>query len=117
MAVDQEFASGLTMRQNESIRERLREEGKSAEDQESLQQAKHQIALAIQELMASRKQRQRRQAAALRGISSNKPEPAVIAPTKAKPVKTPRPNPKLAPSPPLPESPPTPAYSSFQLKR
>lgn len=116
MAVDQEFASGLTMRQNESIRERLREEGKSAEDQESLQQAKHEIALAIQELMASRKQRQRRQAAALRGISSNKPEPTVIAPTKAK-SKTPRPNPKLAPSPPLSELPPTPAYSSFQLKR
>lgn len=116
-AVDQAFASGLTVRQNELIRERMRTEGTASEDREASHRAKHQIAECIQELMSSRKQRQRRQAAALRGMTSNKPDarPAVApVPPPAKRIKA---KPKLLPSQQVTDTPPVAAYSAFQLKR
>lgn len=116
-AVDQVFASGLTARQNALIRERLRAQGAAAEDRESLQRAKHQIATSIQELMSSRKQRQRRQAAALRGMTSNKPDARPAEVSVPPPPKRVKPKPTALPTDQAPDLPPMPAYSAFQLKR
>jgi putative transposase len=72
-ALDLDYASGLTLRQNEMIRASLREQGMK-EDRESLQKAKYEIAKVVGELMNSRKQRDRRSAANIRGISTSRPE-------------------------------------------
>ncbi|WP_211473232.1 Mu transposase C-terminal domain-containing protein [Collimonas humicola] len=74
LAIDQTYARGLTARQNEMIRTMMREQGVAAEDRVALQEAKHQLVLAVQALMASRKQRHRRKAAAIVGASSSKPK-------------------------------------------
>lgn len=73
-ALDQSYASGLTARQNEMIRGFLREQGATVEDRASLERARHELSCAVDELMSSRKQTARRRSAALRGISSSRPE-------------------------------------------
>lgn len=113
LAMDPSYACGLTVRQNELIRTSLREQGAAAEDRAALEHAKHQLAVAVQELMASRKQRHRRKAAALQGINSNKP-----APNPMKPTVTPPPAPKKSTPPDdCADAPPVPAYPSFKFSR
>lgn len=73
LALDQEYAKGLTAHQNEAIREILKEQGAAAENKPALQRARGDLIKAVDDLMASRKQRDRRRAAALRGMSSNDP--------------------------------------------
>lgn len=70
-ALDQNYARGLTARQNEMIRQVLREQGDGAEDRASLTRAREELSRAVDELISSRKQMARRRGAALRGTSSN----------------------------------------------
>jgi putative transposase len=72
-AVNYGYASGLTLLQNQLIQTRAREHARTVVNVEQLQAAKHDIAMAVQGLMVSRKQRNRRTAAAIRGMSSNSP--------------------------------------------
>lgn len=74
LAIDQTYARGLTRYQHELIRDRVREIGASEEDGEALAAAKFQLASAIDELMKSRKQKNRRRAAHMHGKTSDKPE-------------------------------------------
>ncbi len=74
LALDQGYAHGLTSMQNDLIRAAVREKGASQQNQAALQQAKQDIINAVESLMGSRKQRDRRQAAAMRGLSISKPE-------------------------------------------
>jgi putative transposase len=96
-ALDYEFMHGLTVKQNEFIREYLREQGDSVVDRAALEQARLELAQAIEELMTSRKHNARRRSAALRGITSNRTSgteiltPKTKKPSsskKAKPIKT-----------------------------
>ncbi|MCG9065768.1 DDE-type integrase/transposase/recombinase [Laribacter hongkongensis] len=72
-ALDQSYARGLTELQNQLIRRALREKGRSAQDGAALQRAKHELIQAVDGLMHSRKQRERRRGAAIVGQSSSKP--------------------------------------------
>ncbi|WAR44939.1 Mu transposase C-terminal domain-containing protein [Methylomonas rapida] len=72
-ALDYDFAHGLTVKQNEFIREQLREQGAAVVDRVALERARYELSLAIEELMTSRKHTARRRSAALRGINSSKP--------------------------------------------
>ncbi len=72
-ALDQEYAKGLTQKQNELVRAHLREQGIEVENRGALQRARAEIVQTVEALMASRKQRDRRRAAAIRGMSSNRP--------------------------------------------
>ncbi|WFP49310.1 DDE-type integrase/transposase/recombinase [Methylomonas sp. EFPC3] len=72
-AVDYEFAHGLTIKQNEFIRQYLREQGADIIDKVALERARNELAQAIESLMTKRKHRARRRSAALRGITSSKP--------------------------------------------
>jgi putative transposase len=96
-ALDYEFMHGLTVKQNEFIREYLREQGDSVVDRAALEQARLELAQAIEELMTSRKHNALRRSAALRGITSNRTSgteiltPKTKKPSsskKAKPIKT-----------------------------
>jgi putative transposase len=73
-AIDQVYAKGLTRYQHELIRKRVRETGASEEDGEALAEAKFQLASVIDELMKSRKQKNRRRAAHMHGKTSDKPQ-------------------------------------------
>jgi len=84
-ALHLDYASGLTITQNEMIRANVREQGAVKEDRVSLQKAKHEIAQVVGELMASRKQRDRRTAAKIRGISTSKPDELQSSTTKPRP--------------------------------
>lgn len=116
MALDQDYAKGLTAKQNEMIRALLKEQGATTEDKPSLHRARKDLIQAVDELMVSRKQRDRRKSGAIRGMSSNHPErdlkPATPPggepiPKKTKPVPACEVNQARLPSP-LP---------TFQLKR
>ena len=113
LALDQSFARGLSLRQNETIRDLLREQGASAEDPIALQRARSQLSQSISALMVSRKQTARRRGAALKGFSSNLPSGAAAPPG---PTPTPRPAamPLICPS--VKDEPPQP-LGTFQLKR
>jgi putative transposase len=89
LAVDQTYARGLTTRQNELIRESLRQKGAATEDTAALLRAKHELAETVEELMGSRKQRQRRRAGAIRGFSSSKPQGSIVTPSEAKRARPP----------------------------
>jgi len=81
-AVDYEFAHGLTVKQNEFIRQYLREQGAVVIDKVVLERARYELSQAVEALMTNRKHTARRRSAALRGISSNKPsgsEPSTVA--------------------------------------
>lgn len=94
LALNQEHARGLTLRQNELIRTSLREKGESGQDRPALERARQDIIKTVDTLMASRKQRDRRRAAAIRGLSSSKPEESLsdgsqkeLVPSFKKPAK------------------------------
>lgn len=72
-ALDYEFAHGLTVKQNEFIRQHLREQGAEIIDKVAVERARYELAQAIETLMTNRKHVARRRSAALRGISSSKP--------------------------------------------
>lgn len=112
LALDQSFARGLSLRQNETIRDLLREQGASAEDPIALQRARSQLSESISALMVSRKQTARRRGAALKGFSSNLPGGAA-APLA--PMPTPRPA-RSGPTDSAKDIPPQP-LETFQLKR
>jgi putative transposase len=74
LAADQAYAKGLTLTQHQLLRQQVREAGKDAEDTQELITAKYQMAVALEQLVTSRKQRTRRRAAQVHGITSTKPQ-------------------------------------------
>jgi putative transposase len=111
-AINYEYASGLTQLQNDLIQTKIREEGLAATNQENLQQAKHDLVQAVQQLMISRKQKNRRTAASIRAMSSAKPHADFLNTSSAtKPTKIVKLRQKTNQS----NQMPTPAYGSFQL--
>jgi len=90
-ALYQDYAKGLTQVQHELIQEQLREDGKAATDPQALMQAKYALAISVDQLVESRKQRTRRRAAKIQGITSGHPE----ANFQPKPPVTPKPKPVL----------------------
>ena len=81
-AVALEYAKGLTLYQHQLLQELVREKGKSAEDTKALMESRYQLAKAIDTMMHSRKQRSRRKAAHMHGVSSAKPDARFQAPTQ-----------------------------------
>jgi putative transposase len=81
LAASQEFARGLTTKQNDLIRQVVRERGEATEDGDALMRAKLELTNFVQSLMVSRKQSHRRRSASIRGMSSSRParEVAVAA--------------------------------------
>lgn len=73
-ALDLNYARGLTVRQNEWIRQVSREKGYAVSDRNGVQRARAEITAEIENLMTSRNLKDRRRSAAMRGISSTKPE-------------------------------------------
>jgi len=73
-ALEFSYASGLTHRQHELIRQSVREAGASTADPSAVQRARAQIVSEVETLMVSRKVRTRRRSAAIRGISSSAPQ-------------------------------------------
>ncbi len=90
-AVDYGFANGLTVKQNDFIRQYLREQGAAVIDKVALERARYELAQAIEGLMTNRKHRARRRSAALRGISSSKPNGSETQ-TKTTSTKTSKPD-------------------------
>lgn len=86
-ALDLTYARGMTLRQNALIRQILREDGTNAEDRVALQRARNDIAQSVAELMTSRKQKARQRSAAIRGISSSKPQGVPVQPVQASGIK------------------------------
>lgn len=116
LALDQTYARGLTLRQNETIRDALREQGAEAEDRVALERARHDLSRSISELMVSRKQTARRRGAALKGFSSNMPggaTPPAVPQLKLLPVAHPS---RPAQADAAKDEPPQP-LETFQLKR
>lgn len=74
LAADQAYAKGLTLTQHQLLRQQVREAGKDAEDTQALITAKFQMSVALEQMVTSRKQRTRRRAAQLHGITSTKPQ-------------------------------------------
>ena len=72
-AVDYAYANGLSVRQNDLIRQAAREAGASAQDIPGRDRARADLALEVQEMAVSRKQKARHRSAAIQGISSSKP--------------------------------------------
>lgn len=116
LALDQEYAKNLTSRQNAAIRQILREQGAASENKAAIQQARTELVQAVDDLMASRKQRDRRRAAAIRGMSSNNPDINLKAGT---PQPKPLPPKKTTPSPSGEANDPAPPLPlpTFKLKR
>ena len=73
-AVDYEYAKGLTVRQNDLIRQLVREAGEEAQDLQAVHRARQALVTEVEALMTSRKLKARQRSAAIRGISSSKPE-------------------------------------------
>jgi putative transposase len=113
LAIDQTYANGLTRYQHELIRNRVREIGAAEEDGEALAEAKFQLASAIDELMKSRKQKNRRRAAHLHGKTSDKPQARFVPPNER--VKVPVTKPKLGSSIPVMARPPAAPLPTFKL--
>lgn len=72
LALDQTHARGLTSLQNKLIRAAVREKGASQQDAGALGAAKQSIVSAVETLMDSRKQKDRRRAAEIVGSSTSK---------------------------------------------
>lgn len=92
-ALNQDYAKGLTLVQHELIQQQLREEGRVAENPQALLQAKYDLAVSVDQLQQSRKQRTRRRAAKIQGITSVHPQAEI----QAKPPVTPKAKPILSP--------------------
>jgi putative transposase len=73
LALDQTYARGLTSLQNKLIRAAVREKGASQQNAGALGAAKQSIVSAVETLMDSRKQKDRRRAAEIVGSSTSKP--------------------------------------------
>lgn len=120
-ALDQNYAFGLTTLQNDMMRAAVREKGASQLNQTALQQAKQDIISAVESLMGSRKQRDRRHAATIRGLSMSKPESSLkVEPNQdkdksilnaTKPAKNKQ---QSSAAPPESDAPPTAVYSFFR---
>lgn len=89
LALDLDYAKGLSAKQNEMIRSLLREQGAASENKPALQRARNDLIQAVEKLMVSRKQRDRRKSGAIRGMSSNHPDRDLkqISPIEAPPIK------------------------------
>lgn len=81
------YANGLSARQNALVRKRARLDGAQAVNQEALQEARAAISDQVQQLMVSRKQKDRHRGAAIRGISSDRPEGTLETRRQAPPAK------------------------------
>ncbi|GAB3261460.1 Mu transposase C-terminal domain-containing protein [Chitinimonas naiadis] len=81
-ALDVSYAKGLTLQQHKLIRRLALEDGRAAVDEDALHEAKMQLADCVATLMASRKQRDRRRAAAIHGKTSTNPKRELL-PEKA----------------------------------
>jgi hypothetical protein len=75
-ALDQAQYRGLTTLQNRLLRQSLREKGASQSNKAAVLEARQELVAAVDTLIKSRKQRDRRQAAKIRGLSISKAEPA-----------------------------------------
>lgn len=76
-AINHAMASGQTLRRLKALQAKARELGHQSEDRDAVQRAKQDLVQEIDALMSSRKQKDRRKAAALKGVSSTqKPLPA-----------------------------------------
>lgn len=83
-ALDQSRARGVTERQNDLIRKIMREKGQADQDLKAYWQARQELSESVDNLLSSRKQRDRRRAAAIRGDNSNKPSKAPRPSNKSK---------------------------------
>jgi putative transposase len=70
LALDQEYASGLTREQHRLLCARARETGKGLVDNSALARAKTEIRTLVSEFALSKSQRKRQKSAALRGIGT-----------------------------------------------
>lgn len=77
-ALDLSYARGLTVRQNTWIRQQAREQANAVNNKDGVLRARADITSSISELMSSRKLKDRRRSAAMRGISSTKPEEVLL---------------------------------------
>ena len=84
-AMDQEYANGLTEIQNKVIQQSIREKGMQKVDAEALSKAKFEISQAITQMQASNKLIKNKRAAKLSGISSSKPNSALLQSPNKKP--------------------------------
>jgi len=84
-ALDQAYASGLTLVQHELIQRQIREAGHAVENPQALLQAKYDLAVSVDQLIQSRKQRTRRRAAKINGITSSHPDATLTATPPKKP--------------------------------
>lgn len=110
-----DFYNGLTLFQSTLIHSKVKEDGLSTHDAEALRRAKHQISEAVVQLLGSRKQRDRRRSAAMRGISSARPADAPSASGPTMTTRAERQHPaRLAAV--QPQAVPVP-IESFQMKR
>ncbi len=75
-ALDWAYAKGLTQHQNQLVRRLLQEKGAAKADAAALQQARSELIGMVQELMGSRKLRDRKRSARILGQSSTKPDVA-----------------------------------------
>lgn len=94
-AVDIGYAKGLTEYQHKLIREMVKEQGQAASNSQKLAESRYQLATATDELVRSRKLRQRTKGARINGASSVQPEARMTAPLPARrPSRQPIPNPE-----------------------
>lgn len=94
-AVDIGYAKGLTEYQHKLIREMLKGQGHVASNSQKLSEARFQLATVTDELVRSRKLRQRKKGARINGASSAQPEARMTAPAPARrPSRQPIPNPE-----------------------
>lgn len=121
LALDQSYALGLTALQNDMIRAAVREKGASQQDQTALQQAKQDIIKAVESLMGSRKQQDRRLGAKIRGLSMSKPESSLqVEPNQDKDksvrnaAKSAQNKQPASATPPESDAPPSVAYAFFR---
>ncbi|WP_287879384.1 Mu transposase C-terminal domain-containing protein [Aquitalea sp.] len=91
-AVDPGYAKGLTEYQHKLIREMIKEKGETASNAQALAESRFQLATATDELVRSRKLRQRKKGARINGASSAQPEARMSAPLPAR---------KTSPKPPV----------------
>jgi|GEM_PF-337508 len=75
-ALDQALYRGLTTLQNRLLRQSLKEKGACQTNRAAVLEARQELVAAVDTLIKSRKQRDRRRAAKIRGLSISKVEPA-----------------------------------------
>lgn len=73
-ALDQNYANGLTLVQHELIQQQMREKFEATGNQQTVHKAKSDLIAAVDNLLRSSKQRTRRRAAKLQGITSSHPQ-------------------------------------------